>query len=161
MNAIIRIFRETDRIPIRDIFNRFVRESYAAYPEAEVEPDFLDHLLDSVAVFRVLEIDGVVEGFGFVRSFMPLPNFGHTGVLTYFILPEFTRKGLGTNLLDALIEAGRREGIINYLANISSRNEQSLAFHRKHGFQEVGRLLDVGVKFGEPFDIVWMQKKVE
>ena len=161
MDIVIRTFRRKDRIPVLDIFNRFVRESFAAYPEEAVEPDFFDHLLDSVVVLRILEVEGTVTGFGFIRPFMPLSNFVSTGVLTYFILPEFTRKGLGTKLLDALIDAGCREGITNYLANISSRNEQSLAFHRKHGFREVGCFTDVGVKFGESFDIVWMQKQFE
>lgn len=49
----------------------------------------------------------------------------------------------------------------NLLASISSRNEQSLAFHRKRGFVECGRLRDVGVKFGKSFDVVWMQKRVK
>ena len=156
----IRTFRETDHSPVLDIFNRFVRESFAAYPDVEVELDFIDNLLNSAIIFRILEFEAEVIGFGFVRPFMPLPNFGHTGLLTYFILPEFTRKGMGTRLLDALIEAGRRKGLTNYLGNISARNEQSLAFHRKHGFKEVGRFSDVGAKFGESFDIVWVQKQV-
>lgn len=161
MKAVVRTFIEADRALVLDIFNRFVRTGFAAYPEEEMPPEFFDPIIDSAVVFRVLEIEGSVAGFGFIRPFMPLPNFSHTGVLTYFILPEFTRKGLGTTLLDALIKAGRRDGMTNYLANISSRNEQSLAFHRKHGFREVGRFSDVGVKFGESFDIVWMQKKVD
>lgn len=34
----------------------------------------------------------------------------------------------------------------------------SLAFHRKHGFEDCGRFKGVGRKFGEDFDIVWMQR---
>ncbi len=46
------------------------------------------------------------------------------------------------------------------LANISSRNGESLAFHCKHGFEEVARLPRIGEKFGETFDVVYMRKDV-
>jgi phosphinothricin acetyltransferase len=47
------------------------------------------------------------------------------------------------------------------LANVSSRNEASLNFHLKNGFVECGRFKDVGTKFGEYFDVVWLQKFLE
>jgi L-amino acid N-acyltransferase YncA len=37
-------------------------------------------------------------------------------------------------------------------------NDQSLAFHRKHGFEEVARFKRVGEKLGREFDVVYMQK---
>ncbi|MBI4642672.1 MAG: GNAT family N-acetyltransferase [Deltaproteobacteria bacterium] len=54
-------------------------------------------------------------------------------------------------------EAGQR-GIDSLIANISSRNQESIRFRLKNGFQECGRFLRVGRKFGEDFDVVWMQK---
>jgi phosphinothricin acetyltransferase len=51
--------------------------------------------------------------------------------------------------------------ITSLLANISSRNRQSLEFHLRNGFRECGRFLKVGHKFGEAFDVVWMQKQLE
>ena len=52
----------------------------------------------------------------------------------------------------------RQRGIDTILANISSHNEQSLAFHAGHGFTECGRFRRAGRKFEKDFDIVWMQK---
>jgi len=46
------------------------------------------------------------------------------------------------------------------LASISSRNKESIAFHKKHGFIECGRFKDIGRKRGKPFDVVWMQKVI-
>jgi phosphinothricin acetyltransferase len=46
------------------------------------------------------------------------------------------------------------------LASISSRNEGSLRFHRKHGFRECGCFEGVGRKFDQDFDVVWMQKRI-
>jgi L-amino acid N-acyltransferase YncA len=61
-------------------------------------------------------------------------------------------------VLAHLTEQARRMRVHTLLASISSRNEQSLAFHRKHRFEEVARLPRIGEKFGETFDVVYMQK---
>jgi len=49
-------------------------------------------------------------------------------------------------------------GISSILASISSRNEESIAFHRSLGFRECGRLEAIGRKWGKVFDVVWMQR---
>jgi L-amino acid N-acyltransferase YncA len=46
------------------------------------------------------------------------------------------------------------------LASISSRNDGSIRFHKKNGFRECGRFRRVGRKFGQDFDIVWMQLRL-
>ncbi|MDX2435876.1 MAG: GNAT family N-acetyltransferase [Acidobacteriota bacterium] len=53
---------------------------------------------------------------------------------------------------------GRRLGITNFLAHISSGNEGSIRFHARHGFTECGRFLKVGEKAGRTFDMVWTQR---
>jgi len=61
-------------------------------------------------------------------------------------------------MLAELETRAREIGIRIFLAAISALNEGSLAFHRKHGFVEVGRLREICIKRGTPFDVVWMQK---
>ena len=124
-----------------------------------ISSSIVDEWSKKTKVFLVLETGNKVVGFGFVASYNPFKSCNHVGVLTYFILPEYTGKGLGTKLFNQLISKGKDLGITNYLAHISSRNEQSLNFHKKHGFQEVGRFKDMSVKLGESIDMVWVQKQ--
>jgi L-amino acid N-acyltransferase YncA len=77
------------------------------------------------------------------------------------ILPGHTRQGLGTALLAFFVGEARKMGLDSLLANISSRNRQSLEFHLKKGFRECYRFLKVGHKFGEDVDAVWLQKQLE
>jgi len=56
------------------------------------------------------------------------------------------------------VSATTAEGIEILLANVSSLNEPSLRFHRKHGFTECGRLRRIAVKHNTPFDIVWVER---
>ena len=158
-NYTIRDFHQSDIDEILEIFNIFARTSSAVYSEYELEKDQFEKLLEPVKRILILQNGKKVIGFGFIDSYKPFPNFDHTGVLTYFIKPEYTGNGLGTKLLNKLILTGKEKGITNYLAHISSKNIQSLKFHKKHGFEEVGKFKNIGMKFCEPFDVIWMQKQ--
>lgn len=158
MKILIRDVRDTDGPAILSIFNYFVLNSFAAYCENEMELELFTRFRSASRVFLILEIDDQPVGFGMIQEYNRFSNFKHTGMLTYFILPQYTGQGLGTQMLNRLLEAGKEIGITNLVAHISSKNEQSLRFHEKHGFTECGRLKQMGIKFNEPFDIVWVQK---
>ena len=81
-----------------------------------------------------------------------------TGMVTYFLLPECTGKGLGKILLEKLTSDASDRGMTSLVANMASRNIPSIRFHQENGFNEVGRLQTAGSKFNEPFDVIWMQK---
>ena len=158
MNAIIRDVKESDGPSVMDIFNYFTLNSFSVYTDKEMGIELFYKFKANASVFLVLEIDEKTVGFGLVQPYNPYENCRHTGTLTYFILPEYTGKRFGTKILEKLMEQGKEKGITNLLAHINSKNDQSLGFHKKHGFTECGRFRNVGTKFDEPFDIVWVQR---
>lgn len=161
MNAHIRPVVESDWKPIVAIFNLFVADSFAAYPDQPVEESFFRdrHLAHPDYPFVVAEIQERVVGFAYLSPFRPVSTMRHTAAVTYFLDPDHTGKGIGTMFLEHLLHAGNTLGITNFLAHISSLNPGSVRFHLKHGFTECGRFIDVGVKNGQPFDMVWLQKR--
>jgi len=158
-DIIIRDYNETDLDGLMTVFNYFAINSYAVYSEVALSREHFISMLAQTRIALVVEVNNQIIGFGYISKFKPFPNFNKTGLLTYFILPEFTGKGIGKNLFNILISKGKAIGIINYLAHISSKNEQSLQFHKKMGFEEAGLFKNVAKKFGEPFDMVWVQKQ--
>lgn len=140
------------------VLNHYAASGFAAYMESPVPPGFFAALRGGTYAFRVLEEGGEIIGFGSVRPLLPFSAFRRAGLLSYFVAPAYTGRGLGTRLLDRLAEDARACGCTTLVANISSRNTASLAFHAARGFVEVGRLRAVGEKFGEPFDLVWLQR---
>jgi phosphinothricin acetyltransferase len=44
------------------------------------------------------------------------------------------------------------------IGGIDAANTASIRLHGKFGFKEAGRMPGVGVKFGKPVDLVFMQK---
>lgn len=150
-----------DREPIIDIFNYYITNSFAAYPEKEVPYDafdFFKQMYQGYPTGTVKNNDGKIIGFGFLRPHNPMPAFAITAEVTYFISNEYTGKGIGNALLKYFEEEGKKQGIKNILASISSLNTGSIDFHKKNGFNECGRFLSVGKKNNRVFDLVWMQK---
>lgn len=148
---------------VSEVFNHFVRTSSAAYPDAPVGPDFFRAWTQAAPAFPflVVEVEGTVVGFGFLTPFHRAATMRRTASLTYFLQPEHTGRGIGSEVLERLMEEGRRLGVTNFLANISSENDGSLRFHLRHGFTECGRFRRIGSKLGREFDMVWVQKILE
>jgi len=157
----IRGMQESDRDAVMRIFNHYAETGFAAYPDGPLPPQFFPHLKEGAVSALVLEGANGIAGFALLKPFFPFPAFKKTGMVTYFIAPEHTGKGLGALLLSRLNEDAKKNGIRMLLVNISSKNEGSVRFHAKHGFTVAGTLAGVGEKFGEPFDVVWMQRPVE
>jgi phosphinothricin acetyltransferase len=155
-----RQFKPSDEEEILEILNFFVKNSFAAYPQEQMENGHFTKLFESVEryPFYVIHLGSKLVGFGLLRPYYKLSTFKHTAEITYFILPDHTGKGLGSTLLEKLEKEAKKRGVETILANVSSQNPQSLNFHLKYGFKQCGRLEKVGLKFGKYFDVIWMQK---
>ena len=148
---------------ILGIFNHYVENTFAAYPDTKLPCQAFDTLLglaNGLPTGTLKDRNGRVVGFGMLRPHHPLPTFSRTAEVTCFLHPAYTGRGLGQTLLTYLENKAKERGIANILACISSLNPGSIDFHRKNGFVECGRFIKVGEKIGLAFDTVWMQKVV-
>jgi L-amino acid N-acyltransferase YncA len=159
MSVDIRPVTPADWPAVAAIFNHYVSTSPAAYPDEEVpESFFRDRHYATAGYPFLVALDGSrIVGFGSLTPIHPAATLRRAAQLAYFLAPECTGQGIGSQLLEALLEAGRRIGVDTFLAHISSLNEGSIRFHLRHGFTECGRFRRVGTKHGQDFDMVWMQ----
>jgi L-amino acid N-acyltransferase YncA len=158
--VIVRTAEERDREQIMLIFNHYVATGFAAYPDRPVPLAFFDRFRHEACAFYVAEQGGDVVGFSLLKPFLPFSTFAGTAVVSTFVDPSHRHVGLGSILLDAVTQAAAQNGITNLLANVSSKNSESMAFHKHHGFTECGRFHKAGLKFNERFDVVWMEKEL-
>ena len=161
MGSTLQPLAEGHRHAVIDIYNHYVDHGFASFREARLPCEAFDRFLALAKGFPAyvsIQEDGAVDGFGFLHAWHASECFKRTAEITYFLHPGSLRKGIGSLLLNKLQEEAAALGIDQILASISSRNPESLAFHRKHDFEECGRFPRVGHKHGEDFDVVWMIK---
>jgi phosphinothricin acetyltransferase len=68
---------------------------------------------------------------------------------------------VGKTLLIALIEQARAIGKHVMVAGIESGNHASVQLHINLGFEMVGRMSEVGAKFGKWLDLTFLQLKLD
>lgn len=159
-SPVIRKFTDADADAVAQILDYFALNTFVSYSCTAVGAKIVKLLqaMSGEHPFYVVEVDGMVVGSGGLKPVHPGDCVRRTGEVGYSFLPEYTGRGLGSLLLQRLESDARRMGMDTLVASIASKNEQSLAFHARHGFVECGRFVRAGRKFDQDFDIVWMQK---
>jgi L-amino acid N-acyltransferase YncA len=147
---------------IMEIFNYYIENSYSAYPDKSLHIEFFNSLLKITKGYPafVMKCNQKVIGFCMLRAYNPFPVFDETAEISYFIDKDYSGHGIGKIALSKIEEEAKKKGIKIILASISSLNTHSLSFHKKKGFVECGRFLEIGKKFGKSFDVIWMEKKI-
>lgn len=159
----IRTIENKDYGYIVDIYNFYVQNSNAAFIEKSINVKFVENLHEAALQnsFLVLDQGEMIIGFALLKRFFSIETFNRTATVSYFISPEYTRQGLGSLLIDKLINYANSVGVDNFIAEINSDNIQSLNFHEKQGFRQCGFLGNVGFKNNNDFSIIYMQKSIK
>ena len=107
----------------------------------------------------VAEEDGRVLGYAYCQWFKPRPAYRFSAEDSIYLHPDAAGKGLGKQLLAALIAQAEAVGVRKLIAVIGdSANAGSIGVHRSLGFTPVGTIANCGWKFGRWLDIVLMEK---
>ncbi len=159
-HLIIRPAAPNDLAEINAIYNYYVAQSTCVWitqpcSEAERLAWYQEHG-PSMPVL-VAEQGGRVVGWIALGSFRAAYTAAGTLEDSIYVHPEFHRQRIGSQLLEALIDAARHLGLHSILANISADQTPSLRLHEKFGFQPVAHLRGVGQKFNQRFDAIYLQ----
>ena len=106
------------------------------------------------------ELDGVVVGYAYLDKYNERSAYRYTADLSVYLDKNCVAKGTGSLLYERVERAAGDMGIRNIVSLVTEENEHSKAFHTRHGFDTVGTLSKVGVKFGRWLDVVLFQKKI-
>ncbi len=100
-----------------------------------------------------------ILGYAYAGPYRARIAWRHTIEDSIYLHPDAMGRGIGRMLLSRLIEASTARDYRQMVAVIGdSANAASIAVHAACGFQHVGVLRDVGVKFGRWVDSVLMQR---
>ena len=154
-----------DAAAICAIQNSVIAKSNAIFEErprtlSQVEIWLTERLDNDWPVLLAKTEDGEVLGYGTYTHFRARDGYRFTVEHSVHVSDSYRGQGIGSMLLDALINKARRDGYKVMVGCIDGGNETSLMFHSKHGFAEVGRMPGVATKGGEDLDLVLMQLKL-
>ena len=161
MSPRIRLATSADVPAINDIYNYYVPRSTCTY---QLEPEplegrekwFQDHPPDKYPV-TVAEICGEVVGWGSLSKFRDRGGYAPSVEASIYIRHDMHRRGLGRALLVDLIERARAIGFHTLVGGASADQTASIALQESLGFERVAHFKEVGIKFGQRLDVIFLQ----
>jgi len=161
-DIVIRPATPGDAGAVQAIYAFHVAHGTASFDtEAPVE-DFwrgkIGHVIARGWPFLVAEMDGTVVGHAYATQFRDRAAYAHSCENSIYVADATRGKGVGRQLLAALIDAARACGFEQMIAVIGGGEPASVALHSGHGFAHSGRMRNVGFKFGRQLDKVYMQR---
>src|SRR5262249_36302010 len=91
-------------------------------------------------VLLVAEMEGAVVGFAYAPCLLSLERGARSGLLEeLYVMPAWRNRGVGGNLLAAMIEQARRLGWPALELEVVSGHERAAALYLRNGFARVNR----------------------
>jgi phosphinothricin acetyltransferase len=161
----IREAEERDLPAILEIYNEAILNTTAVWKSHTVDLENrrtgLGDARGKGYPYLVAALDDTVLGFAGFGDFRAGDGYHATVEHSVYVHQHHHGKGVGKRLMPPLIEAARALGKHVMIAGIDAENVSSIRFHRGFGFQEAGRLRQVGQKFDRWLDLVLMQKLLD
>ena len=158
---------EDDLPAIRDLYNALIATTTVAWRD---DPSTLEEQAAAFASRRaagyptiVADDDGDVVGYTCCTTFRGdrFPGYRHTAELTVHVRGDRHGSGVGSRLIEALVERSRALGLHVLVAAVDADNEASIRFHERLGFEEVARMPEVGRKFDRWLTLVLLQRTID
>jgi phosphinothricin acetyltransferase len=158
---VIRDATSEDAEAVAAIYGHHVLHGTASYDLVPPPAEQLRAKIEAVTAagwpYLVAERAGTVVGYAYATQFRDREAYRFTGEDSIYVHPDWMGQGIGSALLDALIERSVAYGFRTLIAVIGGGEPGSVALHARRGFREVGRLSAVGWKHDRWLDSVYMQ----
>ncbi len=161
--VLIRASRDADIAAIAAIYSANVLEATASY---EYDPPGVEEMARRRAAilacgfpYFVAEAEGAVVGYAYVSSYRDRTGYRFTVEDSVYVAERAAGRGIGKQLIQALMEACEKLGFRQMIAVVGDRaNIASIRLHESCGFRVIGIFPSIGFKFGRWVDSVQMQR---
>jgi L-amino acid N-acyltransferase len=152
---------ENDMSAVADIYNDAILNTTATF---DTETKSLENRIQwlnqhsSMNPVIVGEIEGVVVGWASLSKWSERSAYDTTAEVSVYVHKDFRDRGFGRKLLEVITLEGEKAGLHTILSRITQGNEKSIHLHELFGYEHIGVLKEVGMKFGQFLDVHMMQK---
>ncbi len=148
-----------DAPEIAAIANAIIRDTLITFTTDERSVESVAAEIETRGpAFLVAERNGEVQGFATYGTFRAGPGYAQCCEHSIQLVQQARGQGMGRALMQALEDIAAASKVHVLVAGISSANPAAIAFHSAIGFEQVGRMPEVGFKWGQRLDLVLMQK---
>lgn len=165
----IRIARIEDAEQILNVYSPYVIKTAITFEhEVPTLSDISQRIENTIPRYPYLVAenqDGKLLGYAYASKLKERAAYDWAAELSIYIAKEHHRCGIGEALLHSIESCLIRQNITNLNACISYsetedelHNNDSLRFHKRLGFEKVAHFHKCGYKFGQWWDIIWMEK---
>jgi L-amino acid N-acyltransferase YncA len=149
-----------DLTQITEIYNDAVKKTTATFDTEPKTPEqqedwFSNH--DDRHPVMVAEDDGLVVAWASLSRWSDRFAYAETAEISVYVREEHRRKGIGKQLMAAIIREGKTSGLHTVIARIAGSNKVSVDLCRSFGFQYIGTMREAGKKFDTLLDVHLMQ----
>jgi len=159
------VLRDSEALDVPAIHAIYAHHVLHGTSSFELEPPSLRQMQqrrqDVLALglpYLVVERDGEVLGYAYASLYRPRPGYRFTVEDSIYLRDGSTGKGIGSQLLAALIERCEAGGWRQMVAVAGGASAASVALHQRHGFEMTGIFRAVGFKFGAWQDAALLQR---
>lgn len=152
----IREVRPDDAAQIAGIYNRYILETTISFETQPLSAEDMRKRIEEISSYfpyLVAENNGKLIGYCYAHLWKERAAYCKTLETTIYLASEAKGKGLGTRLMDRLIDECRNRGYHVLIACITAENEESCRFHERLGFKKVSHFEQAGQKFGRWLDV--------
>jgi L-amino acid N-acyltransferase YncA/GrpB-like predicted nucleotidyltransferase (UPF0157 family) len=149
---------------ITEIYNEAVLTTTATFdtdPKSTAEQSRWFQSHDERHPICVAVFDGNVVGWISLSRWSDRPAYNNTGETSFYVKSEYRGKGIGTTLLQTMINEAQRLKYHTIIARIAGESDVSLHVHANFSFVRIGILKEVGLKFGKLLDVHILQKMLD
>ena len=159
----IRAATGDDAAAIAEIYNQGIDDRVATYEtKVHTEEDQRTWIQSIAGRYPIIvaHIDGEIIGWAGAAAYRHRECYRGIGEFSMYVHRDWRRRGVGDQLLAALINEAERLGLWKLLARVFLFNQASRALCRKHGFREVGVYEKHARLDGRWLDVVIVEKLI-
>ena len=164
----IRSATQDDAPALAEIYGYYVANTAISFeyipPTADEFRRRISHTLLKYPYLAAVAGDSVI-GYAYAREFVGREACAHCVEVSVYVAHDSRRSGVGRALYEEMERRLRDMGILNVYASIAYADTEdeylthdSAKFHRRMKYEQVARFHRCGYKFGNWYDLIWVEK---
>jgi phosphinothricin acetyltransferase len=156
----IRPVTTADAAAITALYNPYIERTVISFEQNPVSISEMTARIRAISAaypYFVWENGGEVLGYACLHQWNERYAYHFVAEDSIYLKMGYERRGIGTALLTALLEAARNRAFHAVVAAITVPNAASTGLHERFGFQKAGVLRELGYKCDTWLDVGYWQ----